>query len=704
MKTETIVPVDTFYHDRSNFAIIGITGVAGSGCSSFANLLSSKEFLFKCAPAPDLKVDFPLEKNSFKQQSIKGMDVNSSISSFVAKKKYEICYNYLLENYKEYEIIKYTRLLWLYLLLEARHEEYSKTGESLADAIQMVIIDKFKPSIEHDSILKETISYSDEVRENKIKGLIRGFKEWDVLADRVSAIKEDWVEKDFKSSESRESKEELSDFFFNYTPFLNYVKYFTLQLAELDYYSSCFFYHRLATQVRSTGNPFEPYDEWFERDEKGCGFLHVIIRLFVLLIDGRREINLHRRIVIDSIRNSAEALYLRERYSAFYLIAIHDDNSLEHLKTKVKDLYVRHKYPDTVVDLFYKSLLRLNQAESKQDDFEKGLFSSPDTNRVIELAEIHIQNKWPDPGKGPDVDFRYMAAKWVQYAALILHPGLVTPTTAERCMAVAYTAKLNSGCLSRQVGAAITNKDGSVRSIGWNEVPHGQVSCSLRTIDGIENNDQCAECSYSEFEMTGASKYKDGKTFVRKLKDDFGDDLHSVTKRLNGLPFSYCFKALHNRYEGEKNQVFTRSLHAEENAILQMSKYGGEALQDGVIYVTASPCELCSKKLYQIGVRQIVFIDPYPGIARQHIISAGFKRPDLKVFEGAIGPTYFKLYQPFMPYKDEIEILTGGQHGLYPSKKLLEKVLDELGEKMKATYTDDEINEIISKLKRLKES
>ena len=42
--------------------------------------------------------------------------------------------------------------------------------------------------------------------------------------------------------------------------------------------------------------------------------------------------------------------------------------------------------------------------------------------------------------------------------ALLMHPGLVTPTKIERCMQVAMTAKLNSGCLSRQVGAVVTDR------------------------------------------------------------------------------------------------------------------------------------------------------------------------------------------------------------------------------------------------------
>ncbi|WP_235846252.1 deaminase [Morganella psychrotolerans] len=59
----------------------------------------------------------------------------------------------------------------------------------------------------------------------------------------------------------------------------------------------------------------------------------------------------------------------------------------------------------------------------------------------------------------------------------------------------------------------------------------------------------------------------------------------------------------------ENNQVHTRSLHAEENAFLQISKYGGTGVQHGSLYTTASPCELCAKKAYQLGIKEIVFID-----------------------------------------------------------------------------------------------
>lgn len=695
-----VVPVDTFYKGRSEFSIIGLTGVAGSGCSSFAQLLGDKDLLFQCVRKPEsLSVTFPDERNSERQRKLKDLDVNSSISGFVNKKKYEICYNYVQENYEEYVVIKYTKLLWLYLLLHIKHTSEILDGKVLLSGIVSILKDKFKPSRKRDADLKEKVGYTPEKRFQEIQDIVNGFPQWQELSVSLQKLNTDWVEKRFAPSEPREEKKQLAQFFFEDPYFLSFVCYFTKEIAEMDYYSSCFFYHRLATQIRASGDPFQPYDTWFDTDDKCCDYLYTIVSIIVLILSGRRELDYHNRVVIDSIRNSAEALYLRERYSGFYLIAIHDENSIDHLKNKVKALYAHHEYDNQIVDLYFKSILRLNRNESEQDDFERGIFSSPDTNRVIECSEIHIQNIWGDPDTGKKESMRYMAEKWIHYAALILHPGLVTPTAAERCMAVAYTAKLNSGCLSRQVGAAITNKDGSVRSIGWNEVPHGQVSCSLRTIDGIESDEACNLCSYSEFEMMGTVKYKDNKSFIEKIRDDYGKDLSPVKSRLHGLPFSYCFRALHNRYEGEKNQVFTRSLHAEENAIIQMSKYGGEALKDGIIYVTASPCELCSKKLYQIGVRQIVYVDPYPGIARQHIIAAGFKQPDLRVFEGAIGPTYFKLYQPFMPYKDEIEILIEGKHRLNSPKTLLESILKEIGESPKQTYTDAEMKSIMLKIK-----
>src|SRR5690606_21493840 len=119
----------------------------------------------------------------------------------------------------------------------------------------------------------------------------------------------------------------------------------------------------------------------------------------------------------------------------------------------------------------------------------------------------------------------------------------------------------------------------------------------------------------------------------------------------------FCFKSLKNSISEGKNQVHTRSLHAEENAFLQLSKYGGTGINNGILFSTASPCELCSKKAYQLGITLIYYIDPYPGISKSQILSSGNKPIEVRLFNGAIGSAYHHLYQPIMPYKDELGLL-----------------------------------------------
>ncbi|TGG12669.1 deoxycytidylate deaminase, partial [Escherichia coli] len=149
--------------------------------------------------------------------------------------------------------------------------------------------------------------------------------------------------------------------------------------------------------------------------------------------------------------------------------------------------------------------------------------------------------------------------------------------------------------------------------------------------------------------------------FRSKVKENLikiraSDSSSTVFKGLN-LP--YCFKDIHNSLDDEKkgNQVHTRALHAEENAFLQLAKYGGVGINGGKLYTTASPCELCAKKAYQLGMTEIIFIDPYPGIAQEHIINIGSFSPKLIQFRGAIGKSYHRLYEQVIPMKDELDYL-----------------------------------------------
>lgn len=253
-----------------------------------------------------------------------------------------------------------------------------------------------------------------------------------------------------------------------------------------------------------------------------------------------------------------------------------------------------------------------------------------------------------------------------------MHPGLITPSQDERCMQIAYNAKLNSGCLSRQVGAVVTDSENSIKAVGWNNVAQGQTPCNLRRAEDLLANED--ESAFSLFERDNPNF----RTSLGKIYSFNG----SSAKPFNGKPVSYCFKDIKNSLDGEKNQVHTRALHAEENAFLQVSKHGGMPVKRGHLYTTASPCELCAKKAYQLKIDTVIFIDPYPGVANDHIINCGVDIPKLKLFSGAIGRAYQQLFEPIIPYKDELEI--GLVLDVPNKKKILAQQNKDLTEKNKA--------------------
>lgn len=692
------LPVETLYEGRQNFTIVGLTGMSGSGCSQLAKYMETPGFMEYVREPKDIHIKGPVETSNEKSfHENKQDEANAALNSMVFKQKYSICYNFAQSNYKSFTIIKYTKVIWLYTLLYFKGK--IENGGSLKDCIEKILLDKYRPSVGgRDDDYRDKIKDGD--RGHIISDLINNYEKWDDLAKRLQSLSENYISNLYDSGHDTKA---LSNFYFKDEIFKDFFEIFLHTLGEADLYSLCFFHHRMAYQIRKSGNLDDEYSHIYGIKDIDYAHLYDLIKLINLLIKGYQRMDRETgkgpcRIVIDSLRNSMEAQYLKERYSAFYLIAVNSKKRQTYLQRAIKNKTKKDVDAD-LLKLMFEKIDRLSMEEIKISDYTAGDIASPDIENVIADAEIHISNNVEENANKEPLyyEFYSMAEQWMKYYSLIMHPGLITPSADERCMVVAYTAKFNSSCISRQVGAVITNQYHSIRTIGWNEVPYGQMPCGLRDIFKVDKDEICHECEYSEFERgTGEyGSFYSGKGFNECIKKDYTD---VDEEHLTGLPKPYCFKTLHNRYEGEKNQVFTRSLHAEENAILQMAKYGGEPLMNGIIYVTASPCELCSKKLYQIGVRKIIYIDPYPGIARQQIIKTGFKQPELQLFQGTYGTTYFKLYKPFMPYKDEFDIRIDHHHNIYSSKDLLNKILEKLDLEKKGSYTKDEIDKVISKI------
>ena len=63
---------------------------------------------------------------------------------------------------------------------------------------------------------------------------------------------------------------------------------------------------------------------------------------------------------------------------------------------------------------------------------------------------------------------------------------------------------------------------------------------------------------------------------------------------------------------GERHEI-CRAIHAEQNAIIQASRYG-ESIMGGTIYCTHSPCIICAKMMINAGIKRIVVYLKYPDI------------------------------------------------------------------------------------------
>lgn len=535
------------------------------------------------------------------------------------ERKYQVIYNFLnyQNRWKEFVVIEGSAIIFSFILergydkLKDYLTECHTTGQIVLDNLNAVL-NELK---ELDQIFKEGQLYPLR-EENKKEALGSKNKEYYLYYTNIV--------KQHKRSIQEVLKKHIC-----------YPQNHNTDRAQLYTY----LLQVWANNIRATG---DPYGKGFTENNyydiaKRMVAVVDIIKQYACTQEDKRV-----RVCIDALRTPYEALYLRDTYKIFQLVSVDTDE-----KARIERL----------------SFLSKEERESmdKMEFVQK--FSSPeeqfyhqDIQSCMEIADIHIYNPEIDDGK-----YFFLTRQLLKYVALMLHPGLVTPSHIERCMQLAYNAKINSSCLSRQVGAVITGNDFSVRAVGWNDVPKGQTPCGLRDIKGFCKNKD--KESYSEFERCDAEfgKYMNHLNATIREED------------LEGRMCAYCFKDVYNGYKDGKNQVFTRSLHAEENAFLQITKYGGTGIKGGFLFTTSSPCELCAKKAYQLGITHIYYIEIYPGISAKHILSFGTENnPQIHLFYGAIGNAYISLYEPRMSPKDELELLSGIN------------IKDEIREKQKA--------------------
>lgn len=274
--------------------------------------------------------------------------------------------------------------------------------------------------------------------------------------------------------------------------------------------------------------------------------------------------------IVDSIKNQEELDLLRTVYrEMLYVVGV-----FVPLEQREQSLKQRGLEPHET----YQLIDRDSGEESKDGQTVRDTFPQSDFFLRID--------------SGTDSQ---LSRRVERFLHLILGTKLITPTVNETAMYAAASAAANSACLSRQVGAAVTNQEGEVISIGWNDVPRFGGGLYASAMDETQN-DHDQRCWN-----------RGGKCFNDEEKNTFAD---SLIEALSGIIPSEKHGEARLKLESFNKLrgliEFSRSIHAEMHAILNAGKSTG-----GRLFVTTYPCHSCARHIIAAGIKEVYYIEPY---------------------------------------------------------------------------------------------
>lgn len=329
-------------------------------------------------------------------------------------------------------------------------------------------------------------------------------------------------------------------------------------------------------------------------------------------IDDIKKINNNFDIVVDSFKNPSEINEFRKEFTNFYLFAIDTETEIRWQRSK---------------DKYDKDMKIFDTDDERDKGTDDEPFEGQQVKTCMRISDILINSEKPffnlDGNSNPKAIEEY-GQKIKGYIDLIKKPGIVTPSLDELYMHEASSISLRSMCLKRQVGAIIVRngdeaeKGSYIIASGCNNVPYGETSC---------------------VELKGCFRDKQKNEIIEKIKycSNCGTKINSVS--------IICQKCGEEIYIPKLFDI-CRAVHAEEEAILQAAKLG-ISVAGTTLFTTTHPCLLCSKKIINSGIKNIVYLESYPMI--QSIDMLTNCKINRKKFEGVTSRVFNKLFLKEIP-------------------------------------------------------
>lgn len=196
------------------------------------------------------------------------------------------------------------------------------------------------------------------------------------------------------------------------------------------------------------------------------------------------------------------------------------------------------------------------------------------------------------------IDDRALQKELARLVALLFGSPYITPSVHEHAMFMAYAASFRSGSLARQVGAAVSSKEGDILATGANDAPR-----------------------------YGGGQYWPGEEDRRDLVR--GNDANDTEKTALGVRVLQAILPASERDGVAPEELYKRHRSAlKASGLLDLTEYGrdvhaemeaisccarnGIRTRDATLYTTTFPCHNCAKHIVGAGIREVYYVEPYP--------------------------------------------------------------------------------------------
>jgi deoxycytidylate deaminase len=246
-----------------------------------------------------------------------------------------------------------------------------------------------------------------------------------------------------------------------------------------------------------------------------------------------------------------------------------------------------------------------------------------------------------------DMNHEIIKNKLKRFVDLIFGTKQITPTIHETAMYLAASAAGNSACMSRQVGAALTDANGELLSVGWNDVPKYGGDLYKEPIPALNNCTTDERCFKRDGGRCINDKYK------REMKEDIVNLLleDNVIKETDK---EKVYKII-NKTKIDSLIEYSRAIHAEMHAIILGAQKSGRKMLGGKIYCTTYPCHICARHIIVAGIKEVYYIEPYSKSLTTKLHSDAItedegeqKKVIIRMFDG-VAPSKFLQFFKMLP-------------------------------------------------------